>query len=179
MTNGSGCDAGVSGEELTTSLSHDFSLGQTDGLDAVNSLNTFGMGGEVETVRDYSYTAGLYANPGPSPNVFIQYLESATGTEIPNYIWTADVGGSDNVWGINGLGDGYWSDDQRISQWSHGYLNCDYYSGAYHGENRNGSCLTVDHDCAITALAGTLSAEPGDSESGGESGEDPNCGSFS
>jgi Domain of unknown function (DUF1906) len=212
-SNGSGCDAGGSGEELTTSLSHDFSQGSSDGAAAARSLGTYGMtsyppyldveffetgwtdhgvgcgsivdnyiSGWIQGERSVAGPGpvGLYANPGPSPNVYTQYYSFSSGCTVncPSAIWTADFGGANNVWGITGLPDSEWQLDQRISQWSRG-TGSSKCSPSYY-EYRNGACLNIDHDCAIALLGGPNNGEVQNegTETYGPSGEDPHCNTY-
>jgi len=211
----SGCAADRASETLTTSLNQDFSMGQSDGQNAISAATALGLSpytyngnyytfplyldveyfatsytdsgvscgqivdkyieGWISEVLAAGYHAGLYANPGPSPNVYTQYLQNIPSSYWPNDIWTADFGGTNNVWGISGLPDGDWSNDQRISQWSHETPSNNCSGGE---EDRNGVCLNIDHDCAIADLAGPNQQEPPDGENSGATGEDPHCNTY-
>jgi hypothetical protein len=190
------CDTvGGFGEYMSTNLTTAYNQGQTDGDDAYNHATTLGFqggaiyldiepytaggtqgGNSCEKIVEsyiegfidilryaYSVPVGVYANPS---DPMIDY--SGLGGDVPNDIWTADFGGEGNVWGITGIPNTAWVDDQRISQWNRNKYN-----------KQNGLTLNIDNDCALGQVAFTNNGEPDSQdptgENGGSSGEDPAC----
>lgn len=129
----------------------------------IAATNSF-VNGWNQQVTALGWTSAVYSNP-PNLASFFQGV-NGRGITYPYAIWTADEGGTDNVWNEFGLSNASWSSDQRYSQ----YLNS-------HSETWGGQTLTIDSDCANSVMDGSgyeIFGENG-GEGGNDPAEDPHC----
>ena len=125
---------------------------------AVNSY----INGWDHELAYYAWASVVYATPG-NASLWFQGVNGQS-IQLPGGWWSADKGGTDNVWNVSGMSNSNYAYDQRYSQYS-----TIYYNGP-HGGTHN---YQIDQDCANSYMNSGIDAFEIYAEGAGEGANDP------
>lgn len=105
-------------------------------------VNSF-LSGWVSEIQHNGYIAGVYGNPAPASTWYAGDTGYSTVSPSPSDVFIAKQDSRVTIWGLTGLSDTAWAQDQRIHQW-----------GGPHNETWGNAQLNIDADIEDADVTG-------------------------